>query len=174
MSIITTNYNMIIIHIAECIKSGKGAAISLLREEMSNEDIIRDTYIHALVAETEAASQVRDYYNNWTGPEEEARMRIAMVCRSYISSKAKVIRRRREILRDNGDQIIASTMSDNSEVRLAKIVLGLPINESEKVLLCWKLEMIKEEEATAELGLSRASLYSRWKELNKKLKELFI
>ena len=76
MSIITTNYNMIIIHIAECIKHGKGAAISLLREEMSNEDIIRDTYIHSLVADTEAAYQVRGYYDNWTGPEEEARMRI--------------------------------------------------------------------------------------------------
>jgi hypothetical protein len=174
MSIITTNYNMIIMHIAECIKHGKGAAISLLREEMSNEDIIRDTYIHALVADTEAAYQVRGYYDNWTGPEEEARMRIAMVCKSYISSKAKIIKRRREILRDNGDLVTQNTMSNDSEIRLAKIVLGLPINESEKVILCWRLEMIKEEEATDELGLSRASLYSRWKELNKKLKELFI
>jgi hypothetical protein len=174
MAIITTNYNMIIMHIAECISHGRGEALSILREEYSDEDIIRDTYIHALVATDEASKQLRDYYDGWKGPEEEARMRISMVCKSFVSSKAKIIKRRREILRENGEAIIAATHSSDSETKLAKLVLGLPINEQEKIILCWRLDMIKQEEAMSELGLSRASLYGRWLELKTKLQGLFI
>jgi len=174
MATITTNYNMIIMHIAECISHGKGEALSLLREEYSNEDIIRDTYIHALVATDEASKQLRAYYDGWVGPEEEARMRISMVCKSFVSNKAKIIRRRREILRENGEAIIASTHSSSTETKLAKLVLGLPINDSEKVILCWRLEMIEQEEAMSELGLSRASLFGKWVELKAKLQGLFI
>ena len=174
MAIITTNYNMIIMHIAECISHGRGEALSLLREEYSDEDIIRDTYIHALVATDEASKQLRAYYDGWVGPEEEARMRISMVCKSFVSNKAKIIRRRREILRENGEAIIASTHSSSTETKLAKLVLGLPINDSEKVILCWRLEMIKEEEAKDELGLSRTALYGKWVELKAKLQGLFI
>jgi hypothetical protein len=165
---------MIIMHIAECISHGKGEALSLLREEYSNEDIIRDTYIHALVATDEASKQLRAYYDGWVGPEEEARMRISMVCKSFVSNKAKIIRRRREILRENGEAIIASTHSSSTETKLAKLVLGLPINDSEKVILCWRLEMIEQEEAMSELGLSRASLFGKWVELKAKLQGLFI
>ena len=174
MATITTNYNMIIMHIAECISHGRGEAISILREEYSDEDIIRDTYIHALIATDEASKQLREYYDSWTGPEEEARMRISMVCKSFVSNKAKIIRRRREILRENGEAIIASTHSSDSETKLAKLVLGLPINEQEKIILCWRLEMLKQEEAMDELGLSRASLYVKWVDLKLKLQNLFI
>jgi len=174
MATITTNYNMIIMHIAECISHGRGEALSLLREEYSDEDIIRDTYIHALVATDEASKQLRAYYDGWVGPEEEARMRISMVCKSFVSNKAKIIKRRREILRENGEAIIASTHSSSTETKLAKLVLGLPINDSEKVILCWRLEMIEQEEAMNELGLSRASLFGKWVELKAKLQGLFI
>jgi hypothetical protein len=101
-------------------------------------------------------------------------MRISMVCKSFVSSKAKIIRRRREILRENGEAIIAATHSSDSETRLAKLVLGLPINEQEKIILCWRLEMLKQEEAMDELGLSRASLYGKWLDLKTKLQNLFI
>ena len=161
-------------HIAECISHGRGEALSLLREEYSDEDIIRDTYIHALVATDEASKQLRAYYDGWVGPEEEARMRISMVCKSFVSNKAKIIKRRREILRENGEAIIASTHSSSTETKLAKLVLGLPINDSEKVILCWRLEMIEQEEAMNELGLSRASLFGKWVELKAKLQGLFI
>jgi hypothetical protein len=86
----------------------------------------------------------------------------------------KIIRRRREILRENGEAIIASTHSSDSETKLAKLVLGLPINEQEKIILCWRLEMLKQEEAMDELGLSRASLYGKWVDLKLKLQNLFI
>lgn len=166
-----TDFNIMLMHMQEWMTHSKNKSLSFLRHHHEDNEILRDGYIAALKAKAEAAQQIREYYDGWQGPEAEARVRVSWFMKSFLANKAKNLRRRIQLFKDNAETIIDRTVTKPTSSLMLNI-FGLNLNDEEKVLVCWKMDLYTTEETMEKLNKSRATLYNRWNILAKQLKEI--
>ena len=166
----TMTPDMIFSDISDFIVKSNKTSIKKAAAETSSVELINQIYIEAMTGKTEAAEQVRKYYNGWTGDEAIAKKRIQILCWGICSNLIKITKKRKKIMLDNHEAIVQNTVS-RPFISPAHILMGYNLNEDEKILALWKMDLIEEEEAKKILEVrSSKTLYNRWDKLKAKLK----
>lgn len=166
----TMNPDMIFGDISDLIVKTNRASIAKAKLEIDSVELIHQIYIEAMQGTSEAAEQVREYYDNWTGEEAIAKKRIQILCWGICSNIMKTIKKRKKIMLDNHETIVQNTIS-KTFISPAHILMGYNLTEDEKILALWKMDLIEEEEAKSILEVrSSKTLYNRWDKLKAKLK----
>jgi len=166
-----TNFNTMLEHMQEWMIHSNNRSLKYLTAHQEEAEILRDAYIAAIKSKAKAAQQIREYYDGWEGDEAQARMRVSMFMKSFLANRAKVARGRLRLITDNAELIIERTHSKPTSSLMLNI-FGLKLDDEEKILVCWKMDLYTTEETMEKLGKSRATLYNRWNELAKQLKEI--
>lgn len=166
-----TDYNIMIIHMKEWILHSKNRSLKYLLNHYEEAEILRDAYIAALKAKAKSAHQIREYYDGWEGHEAIARQRVSIFMKSFCSNKARIIRGRLKLIKDNAELIIERTHSKPPS-NLSLNIFGLKLADEEKILVCWKMDLISTDDAMKSLGCSRQTLYNKWAPLQEALKEI--
>jgi transcription antitermination factor NusG len=111
------------------IKSNK---VSIVRAalEVGNIELIHQIYVEAMEGGSEAALQVRKYYNDWTGEEAIAKKRIQILCWGICSNIMKTIKKRKKLMLDNHETIVENTIS-KTFISPTYILLGYKLTEDE-------------------------------------------
>jgi hypothetical protein len=136
-------------------------------------EILRDAYISALTQKTRAALQIREYYNEWEGDEAIARQRVSIFMKGHLQNKARLLRGRLKLIKENGDLIIENTHSKSQNtVAMMNNIFGLRLSDEDKILVCWKMDIISTEDAMKKIDCSRQTLYNKWTPLAQALKEM--
>lgn len=165
----TMNPDMIFGDISDLIIKTNKASIAKAKLEIDSVELIHQIYIEAMQGTSEAALQVRKYYN-WTGEEAIAKKRIQILCWGICSNIMKTIKKRNKLMLNNHETIVENTIS-KTFISPAHILLGYNLTEDEKVLALWKMDLIEEDDAKNILEVrSSKTLYNRWDKLKAKLK----
>jgi len=166
-----TNFNTMLAHMQEWMIHSNNRSLKYLTAHQEEAEILRDAYIAALKAKAKAAQQIREYYDGWEGDEAQARMRVSMFMKSFLANRAKVLRGRLRLIRDNAELIIERTHSKPTSSLMLNI-FGLKLDHEEKILVCWKMDIISTEDAMKKIDCSRQTLYNKWTPLAQALKEM--
>jgi len=94
-----------------------------------------------------------------------------MFMKSFLANRAKVLRGRLRLIRDNAELIIERTHSKPTSSLMLNI-FGLKLDHEEKILVCWKMDIISTEDAMKKIDCSRQTLYNKWTPLAQALKEI--
>lgn len=165
----TMKPDMIFSDISDFVNKTKTTSVAEAKEEMDNVELIYQIYLEAMNGTSEAAEQVRKFYN-WTGEEKLAKKRIKMLCWSYCSNLMKNNKKRRQLMIDNHETIVQNTIS-KPFISPAHILMGYNLTEDEKIIALWKMDLIEEDDAKKILEVrSSKTLYNRWDKLKAKLK----
>ena len=161
--------DMIFGDISDLIINSNKASIVRAALELGKIELIHQIYVEAMEGSSEAALQVREYYN-WTGEEAIAKKRIQILCWGICSNIMKTIKKRKKLMLDNHETIVSNTIS-KPFISPANILLGYNLTEGEKILALWKMDLIEEDDAKKILEVrSSKTLYNRWDKLKAKLK----
>jgi hypothetical protein len=168
-----TSFEMLIQHMQEWLKASKIRSTLWLRDNMDDADIIKDAYIYALTNNAESSVQVRKYYDDLDVSEAQARCRVATFMRDFTRNLSKVLRGRLRLIKENGDLIIENTHSKpQNVVAMMNNIFGLRLADEDKILVCWKMDIISTEDAMKKIDCSRQTLYNKWTPLAQALKEM--
>jgi hypothetical protein len=93
--------------------------------------------------------------------------------RDFTRNLSKVLRGRLRLIKENGDLIIENTHSKpQNVVAMMNNIFGLRLNDEDKILVCWKMDIISTEDAMKKMDCSRQTLYNKWAPLAEALKEI--
>jgi len=160
-------------HMQEWMIHSNNRQLKYLSYHQEESEILRDAYIAALTQKTRAALQIREYYNEWEGDEAIARQRVSIFMKGHLSNKARLLRGRLKLIKENGDLIIENTHSKSQNtVAMMNNIFGLRLNDEDKILVCWKMDIISTEDAMKKIDCSRQTLYNKWTPLAQALKEM--
>ena len=168
-----TNFNTMLAHMQEWMIHSNNRQLKYLINHHEESEILRDAYIAALTEKTRAALQIREYYNEWEGDEAIARQRVSIFMKGHLQNKARLLRGRLKLIKENGDLIIENTHSKSQNtVAMMNNIFGLRLSDEDKILVCWKMDIISTEDAMKKIDCSRQTLYNKWTPLAQALKEM--
>ena len=160
-------------HMQEWMIHSNNRQLKYLVNHHEEDEILRDAYIAALTEKTRAALQIREYYNEWEGDEAIARQRVSIFIKGHLQNKARLLRGRLKLIKENGDLIIENTHSKSQNtVAMMNNIFGLRLSDEDKILVCWKMDIISTEDAMKKIDCSRQTLYNKWTPLAQALKEM--
>ena len=160
-------------HMQEWMIHSNNRPLKYLMAHHEESEILRDAYIAALTQETRAAIQIREYYNCWEGDDAVRRQRVSIFMKGHIQNKARLLRGRLRLIKENGDLIIENTHSKpQNVVAMMNNIFGLRLADEDKILVCWKMDIISTEDAMKKMDCSRQTLYNKWTPLAQALKEM--
>jgi hypothetical protein len=168
-----TSHELMLTHMQEWLRASRIRSINWLRINSNDDDILRDAYISALTSGAESAIQIRKYYDGWEADEAFVRKRVQIFMQDFCANQSRILRNRARLIRENGELIIENTHSKSQQsVAAMRNIFGLRLDDEEKILVCWKMDIISTEDAMTKISCSRSTLYNKWLPLREALKEM--